>query len=100
MLVAHPQPPHEGLVHHGDAAARHRPDRQLGPARRAQLADDEHVERGVQGGGDLGGDRDTTARQAEDDGLPVRQASVQGRRERAPGGDPVGELHRLTSWCS
>ena len=81
-----------------------RPHAELLVARRSQFAHDDHVERGVECGGDLGGDRDAAPWQPEDDDVPVTEVVERGG-EPAPGIDTIGEPHRAhrampTFWLS
>src|SRR6185312_382980 len=67
-LVGQARPDPDALVDDGRTALGDRPDGRFGLAGDGYLADRQHVEVGMQGGGDQGGDRDTTPRQAENQG--------------------------------
>jgi hypothetical protein len=63
-------------------------------ARHAELAHDEHVERRPEDAGDLEGDGNAAARQAEDHG-PGPSMVLEGVAQLATGVDAIDERHRV-----
>ena len=85
------------VVAHEHAALADRTHRELGPTRHADLAHDDHVDRGAEQPSHLGRHRNTAARQADDDdvsGLHVAERTADVCSEPAPGIGPVDERHR------
>jgi hypothetical protein len=67
VACAQPGEPNHPLVDVANPALADGADHQLGPERRAQLADDDHVEGSRQRPGHLDGDRDAAPRHTQDD---------------------------------
>jgi hypothetical protein len=63
----------------------------------AKLAHQKGIERGVEGLGDLGGDRDASARQTQDDHIGLIDVGNQLRRELTAGVMPVTKWEGHTS---
>jgi hypothetical protein len=77
-------------VEHADAVLRHRSEAHLRAAGGADLARDDHVQRGAEGTGDLVGDGHAAARQPEHDRMSAGP-ETQAIAERTAGVVPVGE---------
>jgi hypothetical protein len=94
LLLVQPQLRDQLLREHPNLSARDRPHRELLLPRHTQLAHEQGIERGVERASDLGGDRHSAPRKAED--RDVRRAPVAGESLRQPPTRvaPVTKPHR------
>ena len=92
--LVHPAHGHHVIVQHQRSPAGHRTDRQLLVAGEAELADHQHVQRGVEALGHLSGDDHAPARQAQHH--EVIGAPEVGERigQASPGVDSIAEPDR------
>ena len=82
------------IVEHARAALADGAHRDLGLAWEPELAHDEHVERGVEGRGELRGDGNAAARQAEHD-RTIERPAREGLREPTARVASIGEVVHL-----
>ncbi len=92
-VARHTERPQRSIVDDGGTTFRHRPDPELHPARRTNLARDEHLDRSIQRRRDRHGDGHATPRQGHHE-RRVELASGQDGTELPTGVRSVAKPHR------